>query len=103
MEAGKRSKNKIVPWDAHLDNKYGKPGTPSRTEFEMKAHAFVIGELLKDERAKAHLTQAELAEKTGTKKSYISRIENGRADIQLSTLYKLIEQGLNKKLELAIR
>ena len=56
MEAGKRSKNKIVPWDAHLDNKYGKPGTPSRTEFEMKAHAFVIGELLKDERAKAHLT-----------------------------------------------
>ena len=98
-----RSENKIVSWDNHLDDKYGKQGTPLREEFEMKAHAFVIGELLKEERAKAHLTQAELAEKTGTKKSYISRIENGHADIQLSTLYKLIEQGLNKKLELAIR
>jgi len=63
----------------------------------------VIGELLKDESIKANLTQQAMAEKTGTKKGYISRIENGRADIQLSTLYKLIEQGLNRKLELYIR
>lgn len=49
------------------------------------------------------MTQAEMAGKTGTKKSYISRIENGKADIQLSTLYKLIERGLNRKLELTIR
>ncbi len=86
----------------HLDKKYGKTGTVSRTDFESKAQAFVIGELLKEERSKANLTQEALAEKTGKKKSYISRIENGRADIQLSTLYKLIEQGLNKKLELHI-
>jgi ribosome-binding protein aMBF1 (putative translation factor) len=103
METEKRSKNKIVPWDAHLDAKYGKHGTTSRTEFETKAHAFILGELLRDERTKAHLTQAALAEKTGTKKSYISRIENGHADIQLSTLFRLIEQGFNKKLELAIK
>ena len=102
MKTEKRSKDKIVSWDVHLDNKYGKHGEPERNEIELKAHAFIIGELLKEERAKAHLTQAELAEKTGTKKSYISRIENGHADIQLSTLYKLIEQGLNKRLELAI-
>ncbi|MBN9350423.1 MAG: helix-turn-helix transcriptional regulator [Chitinophagaceae bacterium] len=99
----KRSKNKIMDWNDHLDKKYGKVGTATRTEFESKAQAFVIGELLKDERQKANLTQEALAEKTGTKKSYISRIENGRADIQLSTLYKLIEQGLNRKLELYIR
>ena len=68
----------------------------------MKAQTFILGELLKEEREKANLTQAEMAEKTGTKKSYISRIENGRADIQLSTLYRLIEQGLNRKLELSI-
>ncbi len=102
MKTEKKSANKLVSWDVHLDKKYGISGTPERVEFELKAHAFILGELLKEERAKAHLTQAELAEKTGTKKSYISRIENGRADIQLSTLYKLIEQGLNKKLELAI-
>lgn len=102
MKTEKKSKNKIVSWDDHLDKKYGKRGTSKRTEFEMKSQTFVLGELLKDERQKAHLTQAEMAERTGTKKSYISRIENGRADIQLSTLYKLIEQGLNRKLELSI-
>ena len=99
----KRSRNKVTDWNEHLDKKYGKVGTATRTEFESKAQAFVIGELLKEERSKANLTQEALAEKTGTKKSYISRIENGRADIQLSTLFKLIEQGLNRKLELYIR
>jgi HTH-type transcriptional regulator / antitoxin HipB len=98
----KISKNKVRDWDTHLDKKYGKSGTATRTEFEMKAQTFILGELLKEEREKANLTQAQMAEKTGTKKSYISRIENGRADIQLSTLYRLIENGLNRKLELSI-
>lgn len=98
----KRSGNKITDWNDHLDKKYGKTGSATRAEFEIKAQAFVIGELLKNERQRANLTQEEMAEKTGTKKSYISRIENGHADIQLSTLYKLIEQGLNRKLELHI-
>lgn len=103
MQETKRSENKIMDWDSHLDKKYGKVGTATRTAYESKAQAFVIGELLKEERTKANLTQEALAEKTGTKRSYISRIENGRADIQLSTLFKLIEQGLNRKLELFIR
>ena len=51
----KRSGNKITDWDEHLDNKYGKTGTPTRTEYESKAQAFVIGELLKDERQKANM------------------------------------------------
>jgi len=99
---GKKTKNKITAWGDHLDKKYGTHGTTTRSEFELKAQSFILGELLKDEREKANLTQAEMAEKTGTKKSYISRIENGRADIQLSTLYRLVEQGLNRKLELTI-
>lgn|SRR5690606_4382022 len=103
MEEIKRSRNKITDWNDHLDKKYGETGSATRTEFESKAQAFVIGELLKDERKRANITQEEMAERTGTKKSYISRIENGHADIQLSTLYKLIEQGLNRKLELYIR
>ena len=101
-EIAKKSKDKAVSWDSHLDHKYGIHGTASRSEFEMKAQTFILGELLKDEREKANMTQAEMAEKTGTKKSYISRIENGKADIQLSTLYRLIEQGLNRKLKLSI-
>lgn len=103
MEEIQNSENKINSWDNHIDKKYGERGTPTRTAFEMKANTFIIGELLKEERAKAKMTQAQLAEKTGTKKSYISRIENGRADIQLSTLFRIIEQGFNRKLELSIQ
>ena len=93
----------ITSFDEHLDRKYGKVGTKSRTEFDIKAKAFAIGEIIKDERKQAKLTQEELAKRTGTKKSFISRIENGHSDIQLSTLYKLIEQGLGKKINLSIQ
>ena len=55
-------------FDELLNIKYGKLGTPNRDEFESRAKAFVVGEMIKDARKKAHLTQDELAEKTGTKK-----------------------------------
>ena len=56
--------------------------------------------MIKDARKEAHLTQEELAKKTGTKKSYISRVENGKIDIQISTLFKIFEEGLGKKIGL---
>jgi ribosome-binding protein aMBF1 (putative translation factor) len=97
-------KNKnITTFEEHLEKRYGKIGTKKRTDFEIKAKAFAIGEIIKDERKRAKMTQEELARKTGTRKSFISRIENGHSDIQLSTLYKLIEQGLGKKIELSIQ
>jgi HTH-type transcriptional regulator / antitoxin HipB len=87
-------------FDELLDIKYGKLGTPKRDEFESKAKAFVIGEMIKDARKEAHITQEELARKTGTKKSYISRVENGKIDIQVSTLFKIFEEGLGRKIGL---
>jgi ribosome-binding protein aMBF1 (putative translation factor) len=87
-------------FDELLNIKYGKLGTPNRDEFESRAKAFVVGEMIKDARKEAHLTQEELAEKTGTKKSYISRVENGKIDIQISTLFKIFEEGLGKKIGL---
>ncbi len=92
----------ITTFDEHLDNRYGKIGTSKRTEFEIKAKAFAIGEVIREERRLASMTQEQLAEKTGTKKSFISRIENGHSDIQLSTLYKLLEYGLGRKITLTI-
>ena len=83
--------------------RYGKRGTQKRTEFEIKAKAFLIGEVIKEERHPANMTQEQLAEKIGAKKSFISRIENGQSDIQLSTLYRLLEFGLGKKVELTVR
>lgn len=96
-----KSKN-ITTFDQHLDARYGEVGTVKRTDFEIKAKAFAIGEVIKEERRLASMTQQQLADKTGTKKSFISRIENGHSDIQLSTLYKLLELGLGRKISLII-
>ena len=87
----------------HLDKRYGKIGTKERTDFEIKVKSFAIGELIKEERKLANLTQEQLAEKIGAKKSFISRIENGHSDIQLSTLFKLIELGLGRKINFTIQ
>jgi len=89
-------------FDELLDIKYGKIGTEKRDEFEEKAQYFVISEMLKVARKEAHMTQEQLAEKVGTKKSYISRLENGKCDIQLSTLYRIFEFGLGKRINLTI-
>ena len=89
-------------FDELLDIKYGKTGTPLRDEFENKSKAFMIGELIKDARLNARITQEELAVKTGTKKSYISRVENGKIDIQLSTLYRILEDGLGRHVNLTL-
>jgi len=89
-------------FDELLDHKYGKIGTEKRDEFEEKAQYFVISEMLKDARKEANMTQEQLAAKVGTKKSYISRLDNGRCDIQLSTLYRIFEYGLGKRINLLI-
>ena len=92
----------IITFDEHLDHRYGKIGTDKRTAFEIKAKSFAIGEILRDARKEAQMTQEQLANKTGTKKSFISRIENGHSDIQLSTLYRLVEIGFGKIVKLSI-
>jgi len=89
-------------FDELLDIKYGRIGTDKRDAFEEQAQYFVISEMLKEARKEAKITQEQLAEKIGTKKSYISRLENGRCDIQLSTLYKIFEFGLGRRVNLLI-
>lgn len=97
-----KTKKNIKTFSQHLDERYGKVGSNKRSEFESKAQAFAIGEIIRMERKQANITQEELADRIGAKKSFISRIENGHTDIQLSTLYKLIELGLGLKLNLSI-
>lgn len=85
-----------------LTKKYGKKGTARRDKYDANSLAFRLGVMLKEARKDAKLTQEELAERTGTKKSYISRIERGLSDIQVSTYHKLIELGLGKRLDISI-
>lgn len=85
-----------------LDIEYGPIGSAKRDEFETRSQYFVISAMLREARHAASLTQEQLATKVGTKKSYISRIENGNCDIQLSTLYRIFEEGLGKRISLII-
>jgi DNA-binding XRE family transcriptional regulator len=90
----------IKTFDELIEREHGKIGTESRNSYEEGAQLFIVSEMLKEARKEAKLTQEQLAEKAGTKKSYISRIENARGDIQLSTLIRIFEKGLNKKIGL---
>ena len=92
----------VTDFEDILNNKYGKKGTPARDKYEADSLAFRLGVMLKEARKQANITQEQLAIKTGTKKSYISRIERGKSDIQISTYYKLIEIGLGKNLNISI-
>jgi HTH-type transcriptional regulator / antitoxin HipB len=92
----------VTDFEDFLISKYGEKGTPSRDKFDADSLAFRLGVMLKEARKESKLTQEELAERTGTKKSYISRIERGQSDIQISTYYKLIEIGLGKNLNITI-
>lgn len=92
---------KARTFDELLDAEYGISGTPERDAFENAAAAFSLAEVLKEERLRAGLTQAQLAERIGTKKTYISRLENGKADVQLNTLFRIFG-GLGRRVELTI-
>ena len=101
MKTNKNNKD-LVSWDNHLDKKYGKKGTTSREKYEEEFDAFKIGILIQGARKKQHMTQEELAMKVGTTKNYISRIENNASDIRLSTLMRIIRDGLGGHLTLSV-
>ncbi len=84
-----------------LDLHY-KEGSPERRDFEKKTQLHLIGELLRETRKAAGVTQETLANRIGTKKTYISRIENGKTDLQVSGLFRIFEEGLGKKVILYI-
>jgi ribosome-binding protein aMBF1 (putative translation factor) len=92
----------VTDFEDLLKDKYGDKGNIARDKFESDSLAFRLGVMLKEARQSSKVTQKQLAEKTGTKKSYISRIEKGKSDIQISTYQRLIETGLHKHLNISI-
>ena len=84
------------------DKHYGKKGTQERDQLEEGYKNFKIGYLLREARLNSGLTQQELAERAGTTKSYISKIENNIKEARISTLEKRVKLGLGGKLELQI-
>lgn len=85
MDSKKKSAiMKSATFDDLLDAEYGKIGTSERAKYEDDAQTFILAECLKDERKKTGLTQEQLAQRLGTKKSYISKLENGLSKFQNS-------------------
>ena len=98
----KTKKNKIVRFEDHLDKEYGKRGTAKREKYEQGFESFKLGVMLQDLRKQKKMTQEQLAEKCGTTKTYISRIENDASDIRLSTLLRIIREGLGGQINISI-
>lgn len=95
--------NNIKNFDELIELEHGKIGTESRNDYEERAQMFIVSEMLKEARLQANMTQEELALRAGTKKSYISKIENAKGNIQLSTLIRIFEKGLNRKVGLTFQ
>ncbi|MFT4154398.1 helix-turn-helix domain-containing protein [Parafilimonas sp.] len=98
----KEKQNNLTSFSDHLDKRYGKRGTEIREAYEQEFEAFKLGVLIQEMREKQNMTQEQLAVKCGTTKSYISRIENNASDIRLSTLMRIIQQGLGEHLRLTV-
>ena len=80
---------KLTTGSEHLRQKYGQEGSENRREFEAKAEAWYYAELLRDERKRQKLTQQDLAERIGKKREYVSALERGTTDMQLSTFLQI--------------
>lgn len=98
----KKANNHLTSFADHLDEQYGKRGTEERERYEEGFEAFRLGVMLQELRKEKGLTQEQLAEKCGTTKTYISRIENNASDIRLSTLMRIINEGLGGHLRLNV-
>ncbi len=79
----------LPTYNDHLDKQYGEPGSNRREQFDEESIAWFYGKMLKDRRKELKLTQKQVAEKIGREQSYIARIENGKADIQLSSFFRI--------------
>ncbi len=103
MKKQNNKNNSLTSFEDFLDQQYGKRGTKKREAYEQEFEAFKLGVLIQEMREKQNLTQEQLAEKCGTTKSYISRIENNASDIRLSTLMRIIREGFGGRLHLSVQ
>lgn len=94
-----QERNDIGSFDAILDEKYGKIGTLERNEFHREAYTYCVGQMICDARKQEKMTQAELAEKVGTNKTYISRIEKGIIEPGVGLFFRIID-ALGLKVEI---
>ncbi|MGV3540208.1 MAG: helix-turn-helix domain-containing protein [Rufibacter sp.] len=99
----KQKNNNLKSLDEFINEEFGERGTSKRDKFEKGYEAFKLGALIHEARLEKGMTQEQLAERCGTNKAYISRVENNAKDVRLSTLQRIIEVGLGGQLSLSIK
>ena len=99
----KTSKNKATTLEQLTTSYFGDVGSPSRDSFNQEYEAFKLGYLIKQARKKKGMTQQALAQKIGSTKSYISLLENDVKEVRLSTLQKLISEGLGGTVQIKVQ
>ncbi|MBL0293581.1 MAG: helix-turn-helix transcriptional regulator [Saprospiraceae bacterium] len=98
-----KKNNNLMTLSEFKDKHYGKRGASKREELEAGYNQFKLGALIHEARLEKGMTQEQLAEKCGTTKSYISRIENNIKEVRISTLQKIVELGFGGQLHLSIK
>ena len=98
----KDNMNNLTSFASHLDEQYGVRGTEMREQFEEEFESFKLGVMIHDLRKEQGMTQEQLAQRCGTTKTYISRIENDASDIRLSTLMRIFREGFGRHLKLSL-
>ncbi len=87
--------------DELINVEYGPKGTEKRDLFDAETQEFCVAQTLREERIRAGLTQQQLADLAGTKKTYISRVETGKQNLNLTTLFRLFD-CLGKKVAISL-
>jgi DNA-binding XRE family transcriptional regulator len=83
--------NDLYNVSAEMDRLFGAPGTPEREQFRREAYAYCMGQIIHDARKNEKVTQAELAQRIGTDKAYISKVEKGIVEPGVGTFYRIID------------
>ena len=99
----KKKESNLKTLEQLKEEHFGKRGTVAREKLEKGYQDFKLGVLIQEARHKKGMTQQELADKVGTTKSYISKIENDIKEARLSTIQKIVELGFGGELELSIK
>ena len=80
---------KLLTFNQRLNEEYGEHGTSSREKFDEETLVWFYGNMLRERRRALKLTQKQVAERLGREQSYIARVERGKADIQLSSFFRI--------------